>query len=76
MQKKLTITVDEKVYSGLHRVIGRRRISKFIESLVRPHVMQDELLAAYQEMANDEVREAEALDWAESTVTDVADESR
>ena len=76
MRKKLTITVDEKVYSGLHRVIGRRRISKFIESLVRPHVMQDELLAAYQEMANDEVREAEALDWAESTVTDVADESR
>ena len=76
MQKKLTITVDEKVYSGLHRVIGRRRISKFIESLVRPHVVQDELLAAYQEMANDEVREAEALDWAESTVTDVADESR
>ncbi len=59
-----------------HRVIGRRRISKFIESLVRPHVLQDELLAAYEEMAHDEVREAEALDWAESTVTDVADETR
>lgn len=76
MQKKLTITVDEQVYSGLHSVIGRRRISKFIESLVRPHVLQDELLAAYEEMAHDEVRETEALDWAESTVADVADESR
>ena len=76
MQKKLTITVDEKVYSGLHRVIGRRRISRFIESLVRPHVMQDELSAAYQEMAQDEVREEEALEWAESTVMDVADETR
>jgi hypothetical protein len=76
MQKKLTITLDEKVYSGLHRVIGRRRISRFIESLVRPHVVQDELSAAYQEMAQDEVREQEALEWAESTVTDVADEAR
>ena len=76
MQKKLTITIDEKVYSGLHRVIGRRRISSFIESLVRPHVIQDELLAAYEEMAHDEVREAEALEWAESTLTDGTDESR
>src|SRR5438874_12500405 len=36
MQKKLTITLDERVYNGLHTVIGRRRISRFIESLVRP----------------------------------------
>ena len=27
MQKKLTITLDETVYDGLHRVIGRQRIS-------------------------------------------------
>ena len=38
MQKKLTITIDEDVYAGLYRVVGRRKISKFIESLVRPHV--------------------------------------
>jgi predicted CopG family antitoxin len=76
MQKKLTITVDEQVYSGLHRVIGRRRISRFIESLVRPHVVDDALSAAYQEMAQDEVREKDALEWAESTVEDVADETR
>ena len=76
MQKKLTITVDERVYRGLHRVVGRRRISRFIESLVRPHVMQDELIAGYREMAADEARESEALDWAESTVEDVANEPR
>ncbi len=76
MQKKLTITVDEEVYSGLHRVVGRRRISRFIESLVRPHVVRKDLVAAYREMAEDEVREQEALEWAEATVTDVADESR
>lgn len=76
MQKKLTITVDEQVYAGLHSVIGQGKISKFIESLVRPHVVKDELEDAYKEMALDEEREAEALEWAESTIGDVADETR
>jgi len=76
MRKKLTITVDEKVYTGLHRVIGRGKISEFIESLVSPHVLQKDLAAGYREMAADEAREAEANDWAEATVTDVADEAR
>ena len=76
MQKKLTITVDEHVYQGLHRIIGRRRISRFIESLVRPHVVEEELSAAYREMAQEEERETEALEWAETTMMDVADETR
>ncbi len=76
MQKKLTITLDEEVYKGLHTVIGRRNISQFIESLVRPHVVGVELEAAYRQMAEDETREAEALEWAEATVGDVADAAR
>lgn len=76
MQKKLTITIDEKVYWGLHTVIGRGRISRFIEDLVRPHVIPQDLDAAYKQMAQDEEREAEALVWAEATVGDVSDESR
>lgn len=76
MQKKLTITLDERVYEGLHRVVGRRRISRFVESLVRPHVIGKELEAAYRQMAQEEAREAEALEWSEATVGDVADEAR
>jgi hypothetical protein len=76
MQKKLTITIDERVYDGLHAVIGPRRISRFIESLVRPHVVGKDLEIAYQQMAQEEEREAEALAWAEATVGDVADEAR
>ena len=76
MQKKLTITIDEQVYKGLHSVVGRRRISQFIESLVKPHVMDRELEAAYKQMAEDEEREAEALEWAESTIEDAYDETR
>lgn len=76
MHKKLTITVDEQVYEGLHRVIGRQRISQFIETLVRPHVASQDLEAAYRDMAADEDREAEAHEWAEATARDVADEAR
>jgi len=76
MQKKLTITIDEQVYAGLHAVIGHRRISRFIEDLVRPYVLYHELETAYQQMAQDEAREVEALEWAEATVRDVSDEAR
>jgi predicted CopG family antitoxin len=76
MQKKLTITVDERVYEGLHSVIGRRNISRFIESLVRPHVIGADMEVGYRQMAQDELREADALQWAESTVLDVSDEAR
>ena len=68
MQKKLTITLDERVYRGLHTVVGRRRISGFIEGLVRPHVLSKDLDQAYREMAREESREAEALEWSEATV--------
>ncbi len=74
MQKKLTITLDEQVYYGLHSVVGRRRISHFIETMVRPLVLAPDLNACYKQMASDERREAEALEWAEATIGDVADE--
>jgi predicted CopG family antitoxin len=43
MQRKLTITVDEEIYEGLRRVIGPRKISKFVQELVRPHVVRPNL---------------------------------
>jgi predicted CopG family antitoxin len=76
MQKKLTITVDEDVYEGLHKVIGRRKISQFIEDLVRPHVIGSELEAGYAAMAADEVRERDAEEWADVLSEDIADETR
>ena len=70
MIKKLTITVEEDVYAGLHKTIGRRKISHFIEDLVRPHVVKQDLEAAYKEMAQDQAREQDALEWAEGTMGD------
>jgi predicted CopG family antitoxin len=74
MQKKLTITLDETVYEGLYKVVGRRHISQFIEDLVRPHVIDADLEAAYRAMAADEEREREALAWSEATLSDVSHE--
>ena len=75
MQKKLTITVDEEVYEGLHKTIGPRKISKFVQEIVRPHVIRPNLESAYAEMARDELREKEAIEWAEITVKDMAHET-
>ena len=76
MRRKLTITVDEDVYEGLHRVVGRRRISHFLSELARPHVVQDELEMGYRAMAADEERELEATEWIEGLIGDVADDPR
>lgn len=75
MQKKLTITIDEEVYEGLHRIIGPRKISRFVQELVRPHVVRPNLESAYADMAKDTEREKEALEWAEVTFKDVAHET-
>jgi predicted CopG family antitoxin len=75
MQKKLTITIDEEVYEGLHKTIGPRKISKFVQELVRPHVVRPNLDSAYADMAKDKEREKEAMEWAEATFKDVAHET-
>ena len=76
MQRKLTITLDEDVYDGLHRVAGKRNLSRFIESLLRPYVTEDAMDEGYRQMAADTAREAEAREWVEGTAEDIADETR
>ncbi|MBI5120252.1 MAG: addiction module antitoxin [Rhodospirillales bacterium] len=74
--KKLTISVSDEFYAGLQRSVGRRRIGNFLENLARPHVMSQDLAAAYRDMANDKDREDEAMEWAEATTHDTAHETR
>jgi len=67
MKKHITISLDEEVYAGLHRVVGKRKIANFIESVVRPLVVKVDLTAAYREMAADQGRESEARPWIAAT---------
>lgn len=76
MQKRVTISIDETVYEGLLRVVGRRKISRFLEDLARPLVVNDELVAGYQAMATDTEREKEALEWCNAMIGDVTHAAR
>ena len=38
MQKKLTITIDERVYEGLQTVVGPRRIRLFLTNRFSGHL--------------------------------------
>jgi hypothetical protein len=73
MTRKLTISIDDRVYDGLHAIVGRGNIGKFLEDLARPFVVPDSLFAAYREMSADPAREAEAGEWCESLAADGSD---
>ena len=52
----------------------RRRISRFLSDLARPHVVSQSLAVGYAAMAADEAREADADEWTSGVISDVADE--
>ncbi len=76
MHKKMTITLDEEVYEGLWRTIGKRRMSQFIEDLLRPHVLSSALDDGYKAMAADKEREDEAVAWCNALSKDMDHEAR
>jgi hypothetical protein len=76
MHKRMSITLDEAVYEGLYRHVGKRRMSQFIEDLVRPYVVDTALDEGYKAMAADKERESDALAWSNGLAGDMADASR
>ena len=76
MQKRMTITLDETVYDGLMRVVGRGKVSQFLESLARPHVLDVSMDDGYRAMSKDSQREAEASEWIYGLIADAAHASR
>jgi hypothetical protein len=76
MHKKMTITLDEAVYDGLWRTVGKRKMSQFIEDLLRPHVLGNSLDDGYKAMAQDQERETEAMEWTNSLAKDMTNEAR
>ena len=73
MQKRMTITLDEDVYEGLFRVVGRGKVSQFLQELARSHVLQNAVLdEGYRAMAADTQYEAEAGQWIDGLIGDMA----
>ncbi|HVX16317.1 MAG TPA: hypothetical protein VHC22_34340 [Pirellulales bacterium] len=75
MNRKLTISIDGAVYDGLHALIGRGNIGKFLENLARPFVIEDTLAASYKAMAADETRERDADEWTDAMTPTLDDEA-
>ena len=76
MQKRMTITLDETVYDGLMRIVGRGKVSQFLESLARPHVLDASMDEGYRAMNSDVGREAEASEWINGLISDSAHAAR
>ena len=76
MQKRITITLHETVCDGLMRVVGRGKVSQFLESLARPHVLDASMDDGYRAMRNDTQREAEASEWINGLIADSANAAR
>lgn len=76
MHRRMTITLDEEVYEGLYRTVGKRRMSQFIEDLLRPHVVDTSLDDGYRAMAAETARESEAMEWCNALAGDMADAAR
>ncbi len=74
MHKRMTITLDEAVYDGLYRTINKRKMSQFIEDLLRPLVLDTSLDGGYRAMAADKARETEAQEWGNALIVDLANE--
>lgn len=71
MRRRMTITLDEAVYEGLHRTVGKRRMSQFVENLLRPYVLDNTALDdGYRAMAADQARETEAQAWCNGLAGD------
>ncbi|HVX13096.1 MAG TPA: hypothetical protein VHC22_18070 [Pirellulales bacterium] len=75
MNRKLTISIDAAVYDGLHALLGRGNIGRFLENLARPFVLDDALAASYQAMAADESHERDADEWTEALTPDLDNEA-
>lgn len=76
MHRRMTITLDEDVYNGLYRLIGKRKISQFVSDVLRPHVSDRSLDGGYRDMAADTEREDEANEWLAALANDGADAAR
>ena len=61
MQKKLTLSINAEIYEALHKMAGKRKIGRFIESLVRPYI--ESFDSAKERSAQDEEQESAVLPW-------------
>jgi hypothetical protein len=61
MQKKLTLSINAEIYEALHKMAGKRKIGRFIETLVRPYIASSD--GSPGMIVPDEDQESAILPW-------------
>ena len=56
----------------LYRTVVKRKMSQFIEDLLKPLVLDTSLDEGYKAMASDTLREAQATEWCNALSDDAA----
>lgn len=70
MMKKLTISISEEVYEGLYAKIGSGKISRFLDGLARPHVVDQDIEDGYRAMSRDVNRDEQANEWTSGLINE------
>ena len=70
MMKKLTISISEEVYEGLYAKIGSGKISRFLDGLARPHVVDQDIEDGYRAMSRDINRDEQANEWTSGLINE------
>ena len=78
MSQTIDAIIDERGFVRLLRPIQLSKARRALVTILdeQPLWSEAELEASYRAMAQDEAREAEALELSEATVGDVIDETR
>ena len=69
--KGTTVTLDEAACDGLMRVVDSGKVSQFLESLARPHVLDIAPDEGYLAIGQDRQREEGANEWINGLIADV-----
>ncbi len=81
MSQTIEAIIDENgnvvLLESIRLTAARRALVTILEDAPRSEgAAEDNLEIAYRRMAQDEAREAEALEWSEATIGDASDETR
>jgi hypothetical protein len=72
----MTFMLDEIAYDGLMRVVGRGKVSQFLQALARPLVLDASMDDGFRAMRNDTQRQADASESITGLIADSANAAR
>ena len=74
MQRKITLSIEEKIYRKLRFLIPKRKMSKFVEEALKEKIerlkLEEPIEEGFKMMGKDKEREKEALEWSEAGISE------